>query len=116
MRKIFILIATALVAMACSTADKRTSDQLPPIFPDYAGVTIPVNIAPLNFDVTTPAKRVEATISNGTEQIVAKGREGVRISPRKWRLTLMTLSFMISWSSIMRTGLSDASISCAQTH
>lgn len=88
MRKIFILIATALVAMACSSADKRTSDQLPPIFPDYAGVTIPVNIAPLNFDVTTPAKRVEATISNGTEQIVAKGREGVRISPSKWRALL----------------------------
>lgn len=88
MRKIFILIATALAAVACSTADKRTSDQLPPIFPDYAGVTIPVNIAPLNFDVTTPAKRVEATISNGTEQIVAKGREGVRISPRKWRALL----------------------------
>lgn len=88
MRKIFILIATALVAVACSTADKRTSDQLPPIFPDYAGVTIPVNIAPLNFDVTTPAKRVEATISNGTEQIEVKGREGVRISPRKWRALL----------------------------
>lgn len=88
MRKIFILIATALAAVACSTADKRTSDQLPPIFPDYAGVTIPVNIAPLNFDVTTPAKRVEATICNGTEQIVAKGREGVRISPRKWRALL----------------------------
>lgn len=88
MRKIFTLILLALVAVACSTADKRTSDQLPPIFPDYAGVTIPVNIAPLNFDVTTPAKRVEATISNGIEQIVAKGREGVRISPRKWRALL----------------------------
>ena len=88
MRKIFTLILLALAAVACSTADKRTSDQLPPIFPDYAGVTIPVNIAPLNFDVTTPAKRVEATISNGTEQIVAKGREGVRISPRKWRALL----------------------------
>lgn len=88
MRKIFTLILLTLAAVACSTADKRTSDQLPPIFPDYAGVTIPVNIAPLNFDVTTPAKRVEATISNGTEQIVAKGREGVRISPRKWRALL----------------------------
>ncbi len=88
MRKIFTLILLALAAVACSTVDKRTSDQLPPIFPDYAGVTIPVNIAPLNFDVTTPAKRVEATISNGTEQIVAKGREGVRISPRKWRALL----------------------------
>ncbi|MBQ9147633.1 MAG: PD40 domain-containing protein [Rikenellaceae bacterium] len=88
MRKIFTLILLALAAVACSTADKRTSDQLPPIFPDYAGVTIPVNIAPLNFDVTTPAKRVEATISNGTEQIEVKGREGVRISPRKWRALL----------------------------
>lgn len=88
MRKIVIIFAMALVAVACSPAEERTSDQLPPIFPDYAGVTVPVNIAPLNFDVTVPAQRVEATISNGTEQIEVKGREGVHIPIRRWRTLL----------------------------
>lgn len=88
MRKSFIIIALTVALAACTSADKRTSDQLPPIFPNYAGVTVPVNIAPLNFDVTEPAQRVEAMISNGSEQIEVKGRSGVSILPRKWRALL----------------------------
>lgn len=88
MRKLFTIFAVATIVAACSSAEKRTSDQLPPIFPDYAGVTVPINIAPLNFDAAVPAERVEATISNGSEQIVVRGRAGVNISPRKWRSLL----------------------------
>lgn len=88
MRKLFTIIALSIAISACTSADKRTSDQLPPIFPDYEGVTVPVNIAPLNFDVTVPAQRVEATISNGSEQIAVKGREGVRIPMKKWHALL----------------------------
>lgn len=88
MRKLFTIFAVAAVVAACSSAEKRTSDQLPPIFPDYAGVTVPINIAPLNFDAAVPAERVEATISNGSEQIVVRGRAGVNISLRKWRTLL----------------------------
>lgn len=88
MRKLFTIFAVAAVVAACSSAEKRTSDQLPPIFPDYAGVTVPINIASLNFDAAVPAERVEATISNGSEQIVVRGRAGVNISPRKWRSLL----------------------------
>ena len=88
MRKLFTIIALTVALAACTSAEKRTSDQLPPIFPDYAGVTVPVNIAPLNFDASVEAERVEATISNGTEQISVKGKEGVRIPARKWRALL----------------------------
>lgn len=88
MRKLFIIAALSLVVAACSTAEKRTSDQLPPIFPDYAGVTVPINIAPLNFDAAVAAERVEATISNGSQQIKVKGRTGVDIPLRKWRALL----------------------------
>ena len=31
--------------------DVKNTDALPPIFPDYVGVTIPADIAPLNFNV-----------------------------------------------------------------
>lgn len=88
MRKLFIIAALSFVVAACSTAEKRTSDQLPPIFPDYAGVTVPINIAPLNFDAAVAAERVEATISNGSQQIKVKGRTGVDIPLRKWRALL----------------------------
>jgi len=43
------------------------SNLLPPIFPDYTNVTIPVGIAPLNFNVTGGASRVD---------VVVKGSKG----------------------------------------
>lgn len=41
-----------LILMACTTTPENAEkvDTLPKIFPDYAGVTIPADIAPMNFD------------------------------------------------------------------
>ena len=54
MRKYFayiILAVWAIVLAACSKSVENpvASDKLPPIFPDYVDVTVPVGIAPLNF-------------------------------------------------------------------
>ena len=51
------LTAICLICMAlcsCATRPDITShvDVYPEIFPDYTDVTVPVNIAPLNFEVT----------------------------------------------------------------
>ena len=45
------LFITALLLVGCtSLADKATeTNATPPIFPDYIGITIPINIAPTNF-------------------------------------------------------------------
>ena len=46
-------LLVALFLAACSNpqlpTDYKQSNQLPKIYPDYVGVTIPVNIAPLTF-------------------------------------------------------------------
>jgi len=50
------ILLTLLLAMAACTrrpANVEAIDQLPPIFPDYVGVTIPAGIAPLNFNMAT---------------------------------------------------------------
>ena len=50
----FWLLAVGLCLLtACSSqpVDVRLVDQQPTIYPDYKDVTIPVEIAPLNFDV-----------------------------------------------------------------
>ncbi len=47
-----LLLAVWLVMTACSSdavRDAKPVSSMPPIFPDYVGVTIPVDIAPLNF-------------------------------------------------------------------
>lgn len=73
---IFATLALCLLSTACnSTPDEITpSNQLPPIFPDYVGVTIPVGIAPLNFNVLGDVDYVDAVITGSKEgQLHANG-------------------------------------------
>ncbi len=49
----YIFIALSVICTSCHSTPENVTmvDELPPIFPDYAEVTIPVGIAPLNFNV-----------------------------------------------------------------
>ena len=51
MRTLTPLLAAVLLCLGCAPRIRITSqaDVFPDIFPDYAGVTVPTNIAPLNF-------------------------------------------------------------------
>ena len=49
MRKILYLMMLLIVATGCDDRMEVTADMDAPIYPDYRDVTIPVNIAPLNF-------------------------------------------------------------------
>ena len=53
---IFVAITLCVLFTACTSTPENVAktDQLPPIFPDYTDVTIPVGIAPLNFNVMIP--------------------------------------------------------------
>lgn len=72
------LIYTLLATILCSCSERpshvRLIDTLPPIFPDYTEVTIPVGIAPLNFCIAN-VDIVDAEIKgeNG-DIIVANGK------------------------------------------
>ena len=48
----FLLFASVVLLSACNDMENRKSvDTQPAIFPDYIGVTVPTNIAPLTFTV-----------------------------------------------------------------
>ena len=49
----FVAIALCVLFASCTNMPENVTktDSLPPIFPDYTDVTIPVGIAPLNFNV-----------------------------------------------------------------
>ena len=52
MKKILFTLLSVLLLTACSTetvSDAKQEKNQPNIYPDYLGVTIPVNIDPLNF-------------------------------------------------------------------
>ena len=53
--RLLTVVLLAFVVSACSsfpTVAERKSAERPLIFPDYVGVTVPKNIAPLNFMVS----------------------------------------------------------------
>ena len=88
------LILTTLMCAACSgnpgTAVEQSADQ-PAIFPDYCDVTIPVNIAPLNFG-QQDAHAIKAVFSlNGEERLTATGEDHISIDEAKWH-ELLTLA------------------------
>lgn len=56
----------------------------PEIYPDYTGVEIPVNIAPLNFRMKEPSSGVVVTFSSGGEKLVVKGKERIDIPLKRW--------------------------------
>ena len=62
--KIFVALTVLMLLWACGNSPKNpvAEASLPPIYPDYADVTVPVGIAPLNFEVTG-ADRVDVTVT-----------------------------------------------------
>ena len=67
-------------------SDASASSELPPIFPDYCGVTVPCNIAPLNFML--PAKQYEECVARlttpeGKQQTYGNGVK-VQIPEEEW--------------------------------
>ena len=74
MDKRWILIMLTFLLAACQEEVKnaKEADSLPPIFPDYAEVTVPVGIAPLNFCSAGESERLDVVLKgdNGGEMHV----------------------------------------------
>jgi len=85
--KLLTIICFFLGIVSCTSWHEPAVDldSEPVIFPDYLGVTIPCNIAPLNFMVED-ADRVQAVLYHGDSEIRIVGKEGVVQIPMKmWR-------------------------------
>ena len=79
MRQVYYTLLLCILLTACVNTphDVTTVDTLPPIYPDYIGVTIPAGIAPLNFGVRDDdVEAVDVTVrgEKGNE-IHANGKE-----------------------------------------
>lgn len=93
MRHCYIFFTILLFAFfLCSCGEKPNNstplDEPAPIFPDYTDVTIPVNIGPLNFQLTDHSIGY-ATVSSGDEELNIFARNGRFIfSPTQWKKLL----------------------------
>ena len=68
-----ILLAACQQVKVPETFSK--SDKLPVIYPEYTNVTVPINIAPLSFELQQPATQMVARYSFGDEEIVCGGED-----------------------------------------
>lgn len=86
---IFICILVILTACSVPVHIDKTVDEQPSVFPDYAGVTIPPNIAPLNFSVITEEKEACAILAAGDQQLVVKASDKhIKIPESEWKTLL----------------------------
>jgi len=61
------------------------------IFPDYRDVTVPVNIAPLTFNIDEEGTNFVTRFTAGGREWLLAGRE-VCPSPKQWRQMLSAMS------------------------
>jgi hypothetical protein len=92
-KKIFplllLLISGIVINLNCKRIDNnvKLSGREPVIDPDYSGVTIPFNIAPLNFKINEPGNFFTAVISiESGKKLTIKSSDGIiRIPENSWR-------------------------------
>ena len=88
----FYLFTFLLFLAACTetVTDAKQENALPQIYPDYLGVTIPVNIAPLNFGMTDEkALLVDAVVSDRHGHTLhSQGKESVDFDLDDWHTLL----------------------------
>ncbi|MCF0234751.1 MAG: PD40 domain-containing protein [Thermoguttaceae bacterium] len=97
-RALFAALIVAVGVVVCraifsptAPCDFVETDVPATIYPDYSGLVLPPNIAPLNFRLETPAERVVARISGaaGTPLVVpARGEGKIEIPVRRWKRLL----------------------------
>lgn len=91
MKLLLLLIFLCLIA-GCSrpvTPDRQT-DALPVIFPDYSGVTFPINICPPNFYIREKGFAYQTEIGSEEQQLLVHRSSSpeVHIPAKKWKAFL----------------------------
>ena len=102
MKKHIIIIASfVLLLTGCS---HRTADTGKGMFPDYSDVTIPCNIAPLNFRIDGAGK-ISVTVKGNSGEYRFTGRKGlVKFPVSKWHSMLeaekgSSLNVNVEWNN-----------------
>jgi hypothetical protein len=87
--KLMTLIFTLMMLFSCSgkVTEYTNERSEPPINPDYSGITIPPNIAPLNFMVDVPGDRYKVHLYSLTGEgiLITSDEKGIKIPGEKWR-------------------------------
>lgn len=84
------IIILSLSLFACTARPEHITavEEEVPMYPDYTNVTIPYNIAPLNFRLTNGATAFQVSVCGKKETLVETGTSNVCFSLKKWKKLL----------------------------
>lgn len=83
-----LLIGCLMLAIACTPQPENVTDttEAAPIYPDYTNITLPNNIAPLNFLLRNEAEAVQITLQGKTESwTLTSDNHQVCFPLKKWK-------------------------------
>ena len=86
----YILLLLLALAGCNRPSDVQESKELPPIYPDYTDITIPCNIAPLNFLLRNEPQSVEVSVKGPNTEFVVYGNSKIQFPEKTWRTMLET--------------------------
>ena len=82
---LFVIVATMLVACGHKIPENFwEKNELPNIYPDYTNVTVPINMAPLTFQIDGKADDVVARLSVGKDEVICGGTQ-IQPDADDWR-------------------------------
>lgn len=82
---IILWCVSLMIACTPKPCNVKHTNKAAPIFPDYADVTIPVNIAPLNFMLRNTADVVEVKLKGVKDSLVVSGDPTVTFPLSHWK-------------------------------
>ena len=88
MKNVFRLLTCIVLLNACTPHPEHVADTtIPaPIYPDYTDITLPPNIAPLNFLLRNDADAVQVTVKSRTDSLTVNSRGNRVCFPEKhWK-------------------------------
>lgn len=88
MKNVFRLLTCIVLLNACTPHPEHVADTtIPaPIYPDYTDITLPPNIAPLNFLLRNDADAVQVTVKSRTDSLTVNCRGNrVRFPEKRWK-------------------------------
>ncbi len=85
---LFLLLSAAMLSCSVTLPEEYSKvEERPAIYPSYADVTLPCNIAPLTFRIEEEGDDFVTRLAAGGEEVVVAGRE-VSVPIEEWRALL----------------------------
>ena len=85
MYKYLFWLIFPLVFSCKSAVNEQVTNEYPPIYPDYIHVTIPYNVAPLNFILRNNAQRIEVTLKGQSGYLRSAGNRKIQFPINRWK-------------------------------